>query len=156
MILLSLDQAKKCGVSIWDVSEKNDDNILIHYELFKAKSKNYNNVIFEICDYVEYIINKYKIDKMLIEGVQKQVNIKTFHDLSKLQGGLLEVAHKNNIKFEVIQSSEWRKILKTNQKKRNELKELSKVFVFNKLGIECNDDVADCIVMALYYFSRCE
>ena len=98
-----------------------------------------------------YSCKEEKIDLIILEDVQKQVNQKTFGDLNKLMGGLLEVAHKHCVFYEVVHSSTWRKGLGIKGKKREELKSASKQYVLDRYGIDVSDDVADSICIGTYY-----
>ena len=66
-------------------------------------------------------------------------------------GGLLEVAHKHCVFYEVVHSSTWRKGLGIKGKKREELKGASKQYVLDRYGIDVSDDVADSICIGTYY-----
>ena len=66
-------------------------------------------------------------------------------------GGLLEVAHKHCVFYEVVHSSTWRKGLGIKGRKREELKNASKQYVLDRYGIDVSDDVADSICIGTYY-----
>ena len=74
--------------------------------------------------------------------------------MSNLQGALKELANIYNVKIEVVHPSQWRKILNTKHKHREQLKTDSKQFVFDKFGLEVDDDLADAFCILTYYFDN--
>ena len=60
------------------------------------------------------------------------------------------------IACEIINSSVWRKGLEIKGKKRDELKEKAKEYVFNKYGLTVEEDVAESICIGTYYFTTLE
>ena len=63
-------------------------------------------------------------DLVVIEDVALQSSPKTLIQLAQLQGAIMGVCELNNIPYEIIKPSEWRKILgfKQGRAKRAELK----------------------------------
>lgn len=154
MKILSIDQSTTCsGYCICEFS--NDTFTLIDYDCFKPSSKNIEMRIFETWDYLKSLICKYEPELILLEGVYYSTNKKTFSELSKLLGGLLELANIYDISTEVISSSEWRKLFNVPPKaKRKELKQLSQKFVFKNFSLDVNNDTSDSICMAYYFFRK--
>ena len=99
-------------------------------------------------------LEQIKIDVLVIEDVYKLRNTNTLIKLSNLQGALKELANVYNVKIEVVHPSQWRTILNTKHKHREQLKEDSKQFVFDKFGLEVNDDLADAFCILTYYFDN--
>ena len=147
--ILVLDQATSTGVSVFETNEEGFE--LLWHCCIKVKGNSMVEKMFSLCDHIEEIIKEEKIDLIILEDVQKQVNQKTFGDLNKLMGGLLEVAHKHCVFYEVVHSSTWRKGLGIKGKKREELKSASKQYVLDRYGIDVSDDVADSICIGTYY-----
>ncbi len=153
--ILSLDQAMRCGVSVFSDDEQDDDFKLIHYECYIAKGQNYDLKIFDLCDYIEELFKKYDIDFCVLEDIQCQLSSNTFKKLAELQGAIIHTCYKYNVNYKLIHSSTWRSGLKIKGKKREELKEQSKKYVLNKYGIDVTDDISDSICIGTYYL-QCE
>lgn len=150
IIILSLDQAKTCGFSLWR------DGQLLHYGIINPKHTDYNDVINEMCDKVGNIITKNNVDTVLLEEVQSQRNPASFKKLSMLLGALMYTCHLNECDFEIISCNRWRMELGTRSKKRDELKKLSQEYVLNKYNINVSNDISDSIVMHCYYYNNLE
>ena len=153
-IIISLDQSiSKTGISVFEFNEGDDDYKLIAYELFVSKGTT-EEKIFQVATKLRDLIEEFKPTKILLEDIQLQVNVKTYKSLSQLQGILFFICYAEHIKCEIVKPTVWRKELEIKGKKRNELKEKAKEFVFNKYGLTVNDDIAESICIGTYYFIR--
>lgn len=158
MKILSVDQSSTAtGFSIFD------DKQLIKYGVIKSKCETFEDKILDISSQITKIINDFHIDLVLLEDVQNQKNLQTFKKLSIFEGVLMKTSHFEGTSYLIIPSSTWRVYLKKNVKlpyhnnkrlQRKELKEMSKQLVYDIYKIKVSDDIADSIVMALYYFNK--
>lgn len=156
MKVISLDQSvSKTGISVFEFNEGDDDYKLIAYELFISKGTTEEKIFKTACKLQDLII-EHEPTKVLIEDVQLQVNAKTYKSLSQLQGVLFFLCYRMKIACEIINSSVWRKGLEIKGKKRDELKEKAKEYVFNKYGLTVEEDVAESICIGTYYFTTLE
>mgnify|MGYP003489386875 FL=1 len=156
MKVISLDQSiSKTGISVFEFNEGDDGYKLIAYELFVSKGTT-EEKIFKTAYKLQDLIIEHEPTKVLIEDVQLQVNAKTYKSLSQLQGVLFFLCYRMKIACEIINSSVWRKGLEIKGKKRDELKEKAKEYVFNKYGLTVEEDVAESICIGTYYFTTLE
>ena len=108
---------------------------------------------------LEEVLNKYKIDKIVLEEVRPEQglqNLKTHKALLYLQAAIAFLVYEkfNKIKIEYVYPSEWRKAcgIKTGRGvRRDALKPLDIAFVKEKFDIQVNDDIADAIGIAWAY-----
>ena len=137
--------SKSTGLAIFD----NDK--LIHYECITAGSANLYNRIDKMISELERIITQYKIQYVYIEDVYPEDvrhNIQVFKALTYLQGFILHLLNKHNIRYTFFTASEWRSkcgIHTGRGIKRESLKLKDIEFVKNQFYINVNDDVADAI-----------
>ena len=153
MKLLSLDVSTKS--TGWAVFE---DKKLVEYGCITSSSTDLIKRIHIITDGIKEILNKYTIDKIVIEEVRPELgtqNIKTHRALMWIQGYIAIMAHDNfKLEFEYIYPSEWRKVcgIKTGSGVRREsLKPKDIAFVKEKFHIDVNDDIADAIGIGYAY-----
>jgi Holliday junction resolvasome RuvABC endonuclease subunit len=148
MIIMGLDHStKSTGISIFD------DNKLVHYECITAGSANLYKRIDKMIVELERIITQYKIQYVYLEDVYPEDvkhNIQIYKALTYLQGFILHLLDKYNIKHTFFTASEWRSkcgIHTGRGIKRESLKPKDIEFVKNQFGISVNDDIADGIAI---------
>lgn len=157
MNLLSLDAStKSTGVAVFQEDQ------LIYYECITSSSTDVIKRINIMKDGIKKIIQKYNINKIIIEEVRPEGgsgvgNQKTHKALMFLQAAIAFLAHDdfNNLPIEYIYPSSWRAKLGIKNGrgiKRTSLKEADIEYVKNKYNIEVNDDIADAICIGLSYF----
>ena len=160
-ILISLDQARELGFSIFNIDTKE----LIEYDMEKFSSgkkiyKDYDDAIFHIRKMVEKLIDEYSPSTITVEGVQMQQNKAVFAKLSRLQGVLINCLKENNINYIVIPPVTWKsylKISKGNKTDREIEKKNSIKFAKEKLGVDTDDDnISDAICMGYYTLNKYE
>lgn len=152
MNILSLDQAIRIsGISVITLEEE-----LIYHGLYKSpndtKKKKYTQEekIQLILDKVEELIKEYDIDFVVFESVQKQVNVKTYGDLSILYGCLRQrLFQLGTVEYESLSPSVWRSTIGLKGKGRSVLKKKAQEFVKGKYGIDVSEDEADSISMGV-------
>lgn len=146
MNILGLDlSTKSSGWSIFSNGK------LIKYGCITASSANLFNRIDKMVAELEPIIVENKINHVYIENVipeDVRGNQAVFDALKYLQGFVLHLLNKYNLKHTFYTASEWRAkcgIHTGRGIKRDSLKPKDIAFVKNQFGIQVNDDIADAI-----------
>ena len=150
MYILSLDQASETGWALIDEHE----NIVNFGIIHNKKILDYDIKINFIKHEMIKLIKEHKPIIVTVEGVfANRLNLKTHHNLSKLQGVLINYFIENQILYEKIPSSRWQGNLNfgRNSKKNGTTKIKSINYVKEHKNIETdNDNIADAICMAIY------
>ena len=128
-----------------------EDNELVRYGSFVANSDD------DIISRIEFmylnirnLIETENPDHVIFEGVQYQRNLKSYSELSWLQGVILAAVFACGSGFEIIMPSSWRKhfgINKGKGVKRAELKARAMNYVKTKYGLDVPEDVAEGILI---------
>lgn len=149
MTILSLDPStKSTGLAIFQDQEP------IYYTCITASSTNIYHRIDKMILEIEKILDKYKIDKIVIEDVYPEDihnNLTIYKSLIYLQGFILHLLNKKGFTKQDIKfytASEWRKIcgIHTGRGiKRESLKPKDIQFVKDQFNISTNDDIADAL-----------
>lgn len=148
MNILSLDlSTKSSGWAIFQESQ------LIDYGCITSASTDVIKRIYIMLNGLKEVLNKYTIDKIVIEEVRPDLgngNLNTHRVLMYLQAGLEFLIHDNfkGTPIQYIYPSSWRAecgIKNGRGIKRLTLKELDIQFVKEHYNIEVNDDIADAI-----------
>lgn len=154
MYILAIDASTKS--SGWSVFK---DEQLVDYGCIQSASTDLIKRIYIMKNGLEEVLNKYKIDKIVLEEVRPEQglqNLKTHKALLYLQAAIAFLVYEkfNKVKIEYVYPSEWRKVcgIKTGRGvRRDALKPLDIAFVKEKFGIQVNDDIADAIGIAWAY-----
>ena len=143
--LIAFDQAtENFGLSVFD------DGELVFYGLYNFTGDLLARLI-KIRKFVdEIVIKEWKPDFVVIEDIQYQHNVLTFKVLGMLLGILQELLGSQEIPFECVAPTVWRKIAGTNGKNRNEEKRLSAAKVKEKYNISVSNDIAEAILIGYY------
>ena len=147
MILIALDAStNKTGVSIWK------DGVLATSLLLDfSYISDTDERLEHMCNSIWDTLNNYKPTDVYIEDTYCGGNPKVQRLLDRIQGVTYAWCMRKNVRFNTITPSRWRKYIDgfPNGKgvKRSELKNFSVNYVTNKYKIECNDDVADAILI---------
>lgn len=158
MIILSIDASTKS--SGWAVF---DNDKLLEYGCYTASSTDLVKRIHKITDSFDELMNKYKIDKVVLEEVRPdneygQKNVQTHRALMWLQGAICIMVHdKHPAPVEYLYPSEWRSecgIQTGAGRKRESLKEKDIEFAKEKFNIDVNDDIADAIGLGYAYWRK--
>ena len=146
MNILAIDgSTKSTGVAVFD------DNKLVHYECLTAGSANLYKRIDRMILELDRVITQYKIQYVYLEDVYPEDvrnNIQIYKALTYLQGFILHLLDKHDLKCTFFTASEWRAkcgIHTGRGVKRESLKPKDIEFVKKQFGIDVNDDVADAI-----------
>jgi Holliday junction resolvasome RuvABC endonuclease subunit len=145
MKILSLDNATKItGWALFDCSKLMDCGIVTA----DAKEKNPVVRIEQIYNQVRDLIQKYSVDFVVFEETTFQANIDVLKQLSRLQGCIMALCYDNNVGFEMLFPSEWRKQLGFKGKGRDEQKKQAVDYINLHYGLKLDykeDDKAEAI-----------
>lgn len=145
MRVLSLDQSTRC--SGWCCFENGQYVISGVIDMSKSKLET-DKRSFEMAKEIWKIINKYKPQFIILEGVQQQSNPSTMIILARLAGMIIGYAEAHNVHTYILLPSQWRKVLGYSQGakvKRQELKQQSLDYVKKNLGLDFSEDEAEAI-----------
>ena len=143
--ILAFDQALgKTGVCTLD------DNAVYHSLIDLSKTKDVLERSAMMRQMIQSRIKNNHPDLVVIEDVALQSSPKTLIKLAQLQGAIIGVCELNNIPYEIIKPSEWRKILgfKQGRVKRAELKQRAIDYVKTCYGEDVSSDEADAMCIA--------
>lgn len=115
------------------------------------------NIIDTLNGDVEVIIEDIQLQKYEPNGKKikaKDFGVVTYKKLAHVQGALLSLLEKENIKYDVISSSAWKKTCGVTGKIRNEQKKNAQAFVINKYKIKPTQDEADAICIGYHALNR--
>lgn len=163
--VLALDQATKIsGWSLWD------DETLLRYGVFKAKSKDTIDRLVEIRQWLTNLIINYKPDIVLLEDIQYQQKIEgkavfngeaingvtVYKALAELLGVLQVSLREQGVDFKVVSSSTWRADVGIKGKTRTDKKRSAQVHVRDWFDINVTEDEADAICIGRYGTRNCK
>ena len=139
MKILSLDQSTRItGWSLFQDSKYLKSGVIDLHKI-KDTDERSKQMGLEMCKLIE----EYKPDEIVIEEVAMQSNINTLKKLARIQGMAIGFATAHNIPTHILEPSKWRAALKFVQGpkvKREELKQQSRDFVKNVLGLNIESE----------------
>jgi len=149
MFYLALDlSTKSSGYAVFE------DKKLIDYGCITATSSNvWHRIDKMIVELEDKILQKYQFSHIYIEDVYPEDvkgNLTVWRTLTYLQGFVLHLLDKYDLKSTFFTASEWRAkcgIHTGRGIKRDSLKPRDIAFVKNQFGLDVNDDVADAICL---------
>lgn len=143
--IVSLDQSTDTtGYAVYR------DGELFKYGSFSPDGGNVVDRIEFMYRGIKDLIETEHPDHVVFEGVQYQRNMKSYSELSWLQGAILSIIFDCGMGFEIITPSSWRKhfgINKGKSVKRAELKKRAIDFVKAEMGLDVPEDVAEGILI---------
>lgn len=143
--IVSLDQSTDTtGYAVYR------DGELFKYGSFSSDGGNVVDRIEFMYKGIKDLIEAEHPDHIVFEGVQYQRNMKSYSELSWLQGAILSIIFDYGTGFEIITPSSWRKhfgINKGKGVKRAELKRRAIVYVKTEMGLDVSEDVAEGILI---------
>lgn len=148
-LLLALDASTKCsGWAIFDCGTKK----LVDYDYILCSNKKLHQRIDVMVEEIDKILLKFHPEEVILEEVlpaDVKNNNNVFKALIYLQGFIVHLLEKREIKYSFVVSSTWRKQCGIHlgiQNKRESLKGQSIFFVKEHYNLtNINDDVADAI-----------
>ena len=148
-VILALDQATR--TSGWSLFQGEN---LIDFGHWTFDQDDLAIRIYNLCEQISQVIDKYHPSLILIENIQMQQlggrdsNISTFQKLAQVQGALMKLCVEKKIPYKLIYPTEWRKecnFLKGNDKHRDNQKKIAQEWVLNTFNKKCTQDEADAI-----------
>lgn len=146
MIICGIDAStKKTGIAVF-----RDGDYINHALIDLHKEQNSDvripTMMCEICSFLD----KFNIDKIIMEKSILKTNVDTVQKLSNLAGAVMLYAAQHNIEFENPVPSVWRKKVGLQQGKitRSDLKEEAILAVKNEYNLNVSDDEAEAILLA--------
>lgn len=144
MRYLGLDQALQ--TSGWAVFE---DDKLIAQDSFTTSSKNtIGNRLWQLFEHLTSLYEEYNFQMVFFEDIQNQQSIATYCKLAYVQAIVLLWCTCNNVEYNLLAPSHWRKIIGGNFGNRREAQKAYAIQKVKELyGITVGSDAADAILI---------
>ena len=155
MKVLALDQSTR--VTGWAVFA---DGAPQEYGKFDAENAgaDIGKRLTYIREKVKALIDKYEIQKILIEEIQLQNtvgnNVVTYKKLAYVQAVLIQMLDELKLPYEVIASSSWKSTLGIKGRARAEQKKNAQIYVNTIYGIKATQDECDAICIGTHYSKK--
>ena len=155
MKILALDQSSR--VTGWAVFV---DGALQEYGKFDAENAgaDIGKRLTYIREKVTALIDKYNIQKVLIEEIQLQNtvgnNVVTYKKLAYVQAVLIQMLDELKLPYEIIASSSWKSTLGIRGRARAEQKKNAQLYVNTTYGIKATQDECDAICIGTHYSKK--
>ena len=152
MKILALDQSTR--VTGWAVFA---DGSLQEYGKFDAENAgaDIGKRLTYIREKVRALIDKYDIQKILIEEIQLQNtvgnNVVTYKKLAYVQAVLIQMFDELKLPYEIIASSSWKSTLSIKGRVRAEQKKNAQIYENTKYCIKATQDECDAICIGTHY-----
>lgn len=152
MKILALDQSTR--VTGWAVFA---DDALQEYGKFDAENAgaDIGKRLTYIREKVRALIDKYDIQKILIEEIQLQNtvgnNVVTYKKLAYVQAVLIQMFDELKLPYEIIASSSWKSTLGIKGRARAEQKKNAQIYINTIYGIKATQDECDAICIGTHY-----
>ena len=152
MKILALDQRTR--ITGWAVFA---DGALQEYGKFDAENAgaDIGKRLTYIREKVKVLIDKYDIQKILIEEIQLQNtvgnNVVTYKKLAYVQAILIQMFDELRLPYEIIASSSWKSTLSIKGRARAEQKKNAQIYVNTIYGIKATQDECDAICIGTHY-----
>ena len=151
--LLALDQASHTtGYTILD------GNQIIKVGHFECVGADLGDRLVQLRNNIGKLIKEYNIDEVIFEDIQlqdvngnKETGIKTFKILAEVYGVVYEYLTEIGIKNSSVLPIKWKAHFKIAGKGRTQEKKMSKAHVLKTYGIDCTEDEADSLCIAMWY-----
>lgn len=156
-ITLALDQATR--VSGWALFR---DDVLIECGHWAHTATEIPVRIHNLCQQIEKKIKDCEVTLVVLENIQLEgnsgvTNVMTFQKLAWLQGAIMDLCQRMQIKSDLIYPTEWRaqcNFLKGNAKDRISQKKIAQQWVKDTYNMTCTQDEADAICLGFGYIKR--
>lgn len=139
MKVLAFDQSTRVtGYSVFENGKYVKSGVIDLHKITDTDERS-KQMGLEICKLIE----EHKPDEMVIEEVAMQSNADTLKKLARIQGMAIGFATAHNIPTHILEPSRWRRALHFEQGpkvKRAQLKQQSRDFVKNVLGLEIKSE----------------
>ena len=153
--LLALDQATHTtGFTILK------DGKIFKVSHFDCVSSDLGERLEQLRNNIIQLIKIYNIDEIVFEDIQlqdingnRETGIKTFKMLAEAFGVVHELVSEKNIQYAIVQPIKWKAYFKIAGKGRAQEKKMTQSYVLNKYNIQCTEDEADSLCIALYHYN---
>ena len=142
MKIIAFDQSTKA--TGWAVLKK-DTAEIVEYGVLKPKGET-NDRIIQTVKQCLWLVEKFEVTFVFIEGVQYQSNAKVLEILAKLSGSLEIMLIEKGYFVNVVKASEWRKRVGIKNRKRAEVKKEAIQMVSDIYGIDASEDECEAIL----------
>lgn len=144
MRILAFDQATaKTGWAEFD------DNLFVGYgKIDLSKNEDVDTRVMDMTMAVWDKIALEQPDLVVIEDVAMQRDAQALIKLARIQGGIMTVCATNQISYDILRPSTWRKYLNFKQGSsvsRSALKKQAKQYVLDHFNLKVTEDEADAI-----------
>lgn len=151
--LLALDQSSHTtGYTILQ------NGTIIKVDHFKCEGNDLGDRLFQLRQKIETLIYEYDIDEVVFEDIQlqdvngnKETGIKTFKILAEVFGVVEELLTEKGIKYCCAAPIKWKAHFKIAGKGRQQEKKLAQNYILKNYNIQCTEDEADSLCIALYH-----
>ena len=147
--LLSLDTSTSCsGYAIFKDGKYTQSGCI---DLTKCKAEKFPKMIMELF----YLIDSVNPDIIVVEEMVVVRNASVARHLTMILGAIYGKCLENHMSYDALRPTEWRKLIDPGKKprKREELKEWSRMKVRDLFGINVNDDESDAILIGQAYIN---
>lgn len=124
------------------------DKSIVTYGLYPVeKIKEYENKVLRVYEYTEELIKNFNVNKVVLESVYFNRNIKTYFKVVMMMGVIYYASLKNNCEVEFIEGNKVKKIITGSGKaKKKDVMEVIKKIIGD---IKMVDDVYDAIAISI-------
>ena len=147
MRIIGIDAStNKTGIAVFQDGQY-VEHTLIDLHKIKDSSERIPKMMIAICDYLD----KYQVDKIIMEESMMTNNIATVKMLSSIAGAVMYYATSHNIVFQLDLPSVWRKRIGLTQGrsvKRDVLKAEAMTAVKQEYDMDLTDDECESILIA--------
>ena len=135
----------KTGIAVFEDGKYITHTLIDHHKIADSDVR-IPKMMHDICAYLD----KYDVEKIIMEKSIFKTNIDTVQKLSNIAGAVMFYAMDRNIEFEFSLPSQWRKKigLQQGKTKREELKAEAILAVEKEYELKVSDDEAEAILMA--------
>lgn len=152
--LLALDQSSR--ITGFTVLNNGKIEKVSHFECI---GDDLGDRLVQLRNKIEQLINQYDIDEVVFEDIQlqdvngnKEKGVTTFKILAEAFGVVHEYLTENKIKFSVAQPIKWKAHFKIAGKGRPQEKKMAQTYALKNHNLQCTEDEADSLCIALYYY----
>lgn len=151
--LLALDQSSKVtGYTVLDGDK------IIQVSHFECIGDDVGDRLCQFRKKIIALIEQYDIEEIAFEDIQlqdvngnKETGIKTFKVLAEVFGVMHELCCEIKMPYTAILPIKWKAHFKIAGKGRTQEKKMSQAYAKKVCGIQCTEDEADSLCIALYY-----
>lgn len=154
--LLALDQSTK--VTGYTVLQ---DGKILKVGHFECVSDDLGERLEQLRANVSILLDTYYIDEVVFEDIQlqdvngnKETGIKTFKMLAESFGVVHELLTERKMKYSIAMPIKWKAHFKIAGKGRTQEKKMTQAYVLKTYGIQCTEDEADSLCIAMYHYDN--